>query len=410
MTSFRLLPLCLLLAAAPAATAATFKITAFGAKANDGRPDTAAIQEAIDAAAAEGAATGSNSVVVVPRGTFDTGALTLRSRVTFRLARTAVLKGSDDWRDYAKPGDADGDWQDALLSAEDAVNVRVVGSGVIDGSDCRRPAGEEGFRGPHAVRLVNVRNPKVAGVLIRGAGNYAVFAYGCRNLRVQNVDVRGGHDGAHVQNCDRVTLTDCDFRTGDDCLAGCDNTDAVIADCRFNSSTNGLRFGCFGLRMDRCDVWGPGEYPHQITGNTATQAAFVHFAPKDRNPELPSDDWQVTGLNVWGVRDLFNYDFHNGLWQQGRPIHALTIDGVDATVTNGVRVRPAPGFFLKIQNGTLRQSAGSGVPLIDVEDHRWVVLQNLTLEGRPGGPLVRLSGGQRQDVTNVRPAGRVAID
>ena len=382
----------------------------YGARPNDNRLDTGAIQQAIDDATRR-AGNGANVNVFIPRGTWDTGALHLKSRVTLQLTNGSVLRGSTNWRDYAKDGDDDGDWQDALISAENQVNCRVVGSGVIDGRDTYRPAGEEGFRGPHALRLVNVRNPRIANVTIRNAGNYAMFAYECRNIQVHKVKVRGGHDGLHVQDCDRIKITRSDFRTGDDCVAGCDNTDATVTDSDFNSSTNGFRFGCEGFVMERCAITGPGEYPHLSTGNRNPKAAFMHFAPRDRNPELASGEWYLRDITVSGCQDLFHYNYVNGLWQQGKPMHAVTIDGVMADLRDGgVFVRPAPGFFMAISNGIINAATGSPHPIINVDNYRWVILNNLDFAGRSSGPLVRLRWGGRTDIDNVTPADRIAVE
>ncbi|MHC1767095.1 MAG: hypothetical protein AB9869_22800 [Verrucomicrobiia bacterium] len=46
------------------------------------------------------------------------------------------------------------------------------------------------------------------------------------------VQVRGGHDALHAQHCERFRVRDCDFRTGDDGFAGCDNLDFDIRNCQ----------------------------------------------------------------------------------------------------------------------------------------------------------------------------------
>ncbi|HMO64598.1 MAG TPA: hypothetical protein PKE47_05140 [Verrucomicrobiota bacterium] len=107
-------------------------------------------------------------MVRVPPGRFRTGALLLKSNVHLHLEAGAILQGSGDWRDYrafldwanlGRPRQwGDGEWSNALVTALDAANLRIDGPGVIDGADCPRPQGEEGFRGPHAVVLRNCRD------------------------------------------------------------------------------------------------------------------------------------------------------------------------------------------------------------------------------------------------------------
>lgn len=70
-----------------------YDILTFGASIDE--LNTEAIQQAIDAAASDGGGT-----VVVPAGEFLTGALFLKSNVELHLSAGAVLKFSDDPKDY----------------------------------------------------------------------------------------------------------------------------------------------------------------------------------------------------------------------------------------------------------------------------------------------------------------------
>ena len=70
-----------------------YDILTFGASIDE--LNTEAIQQAIDAAASAGGGT-----VVVPAGEFLTGALFLKSNVELHLSAGAVLKFSDDPKDY----------------------------------------------------------------------------------------------------------------------------------------------------------------------------------------------------------------------------------------------------------------------------------------------------------------------
>ena len=55
-------------------------VRSFGAVADDGQADTAAIQRAIDSCA------GSGQAVIIPAGQFDSGGLTLRSNLHLHLS------------------------------------------------------------------------------------------------------------------------------------------------------------------------------------------------------------------------------------------------------------------------------------------------------------------------------------
>jgi hypothetical protein len=308
--------------AAQTAGRAEFLITTFGATPDDETLDTSAIQKAIDACAAAGGGT-----VRVPTGRFIVGGLRLVSDLRLMLVEGAVLQGSANCADYGgKPS-----WSDALLKGNNLKNVRIEGSGTIDGVDCRNPKGEEGFRGPHATFLTTCTKIVIEGITITRAGNYALLCSDCSDAEFRRVRLHGGHDGLHAQACRRFQVRDCDFRTGDDCLAGCDNEEFTVTGCQINSSCNGFRLGCDKLQVKACRFWGPGEFQHQISKRTNMLSAFVHFAPTDRKPRLPSDRWFIQDVTIENADMVYGYDIERGLWQTGQPAKRLHFKNVIAT-------------------------------------------------------------------------------
>jgi alpha-L-rhamnosidase len=121
--------------AAPATQYSTSRkasITDFGAKADGLTINTAAIQRAIDALAATG------GTVVIPEGTFVSGALFLKPHVNVHLDKGAVLKGSTDIKDYPTTSTRiEGhfqDWLPALINASACDGLVIDGDGTLDGS------------------------------------------------------------------------------------------------------------------------------------------------------------------------------------------------------------------------------------------------------------------------------------
>jgi hypothetical protein len=157
------------------------------------------------------------------------------------------------------------------------------------------------------------------------------MCFDSRDTTVAGVKVRGGHDALHTQRCERFRVHDCDFRTGDDAFAGCDNADFDIRNCQVNSSCNAFRLGCEKLVVKDCRLWGPGEYEHKISGRTNMLGAFVHFAPRDRHPQRPSDDWLIENVTVDQAEALYLYDFERGGWMQGQPAGRLQFRNIRAT-------------------------------------------------------------------------------
>ena len=352
-------------------------------------------------------------MVRVPQGRFRTGSLLLKSHVHLHLEEGAILQGSNDWNDYRafRNGSGgprqwgDGQWSNALITALDATGIRIDGPGTIDGMDCTWARGEEGFRGPHAVVLRNCSHVHVGEVTIRGAGNYALMCFDTRQADVIKVNVRGGHDALHTQRCEHFRVHDCDFRTGDDGFAGCDNLDFDIRNCRINSSCNGFRLGCEHLVVKDCHLWGPGEYAHQISGRTNMLGAFVHFAPSDRKPQRPSDDWLIENLTIDRAEALYLYDFERGGWMQGQVARRLHFKNVRATnLARTTRVLGDAGrqFQLTLENVSLAlQEASEDQPVLDINQFDTLTLRDVRLANSGRQPVLIATRGNRVHIAGL---------
>lgn len=278
---------------------------------------TDSIQSAIDRCAVAG-----EGIVRFTEGTYISGGIQLKGKVTLYLEKGAVLRGSDKYSDYRN---------DAFIYGRDISDISIEGEGIIDGVDCYNPRGEEGFRGPHCIRLVNCRNIKLEGITIKNSANWAVNCRYCSGGIVTKVTIRGGHDGLHTRFCSNFQVSECDFRTGDDAFAGNDNRDFIISDCLVNTSCNGFRMGCYNLTVRRCRLWGPGEYSHKIQNRNNMLSAFVHFSPKDEKPQLTSGNWVIEDITVSNVDQFYVYNFRDGLWQTGQPVTNVSFINIRAT-------------------------------------------------------------------------------
>lgn len=277
---------------------------------------TEIIQKAIDDCESRG-----GGVVRFAKGEYYSGTILLKSKVRLHLHKQTIIKGSDNYSDYRN---------DAFFYGRDLNNVSITGRGIIDGVDCYNPKGEEGFRGPHCIRLINCANISFKDIKIVNSANWAINCRKCSSGIVTNVSIRGGHDGLHTRFCNNFTIKGCDFRTGDDAFAGNDNKDFFISDCLVNTSCNGFRMGCLNLKVQRCRLWGPGEYMHKIQKRNNMLTAFVHFSPKDEKPELQSGNWIIKDITVENVDHFYMYNNKNGLWQTGQPVTSVYFENVKA--------------------------------------------------------------------------------
>src|SRR5688500_1744534 len=111
---------------------AIWDITAFGAVGDGKRKNTHAFATAVDAASAAG-----GGRVRVPRGTFLTGPIVLKSHIDLHLDDGATILFSRDFDDYSL---VETDWEGlpdvrciSPIWGHDLRNVSITGSGTIDG-------------------------------------------------------------------------------------------------------------------------------------------------------------------------------------------------------------------------------------------------------------------------------------
>ena len=366
-----------LLAVLPA-SAADYNITSYGAVANDTGYDTLEIQAAIDAAYNAG-----GGRVIIPSGKFISTGVILKNNVTLRLdTSTSVLEGSPTYAYYRN---------DIFINASGGSNKRIEGPGRIDGVNCYNANGEEGFRGPHCIDFTNCNGFSAVDITITNSGNFALRAQGTtggtQNVTIQNVKIRGGHDGLHINGATNVTVTGCDFQTGDDAFAGNDNRTVTVTDCQINSSCNGMRLGVDGLTVKRCRFWGPGQYPHRSSGNYIMDSAYCYMSAVDRNPTIPGDNVLFEYCAVENTAQIFAYSF-GSLWQEGQVLKNVTFRNVTATGIVGNEAFKVNGdtgkqFNLTLEAVDIGFTSGSGRYCISLNQFGTATMKAVTL--RNGG-------------------------
>lgn len=139
-----------------ATTPKVLKITSYGAKGDGQHDNTKAIQNAINSCS-------KHCVVEVPKGNFVTGAIFLRSNMTFKVDKGAMFIGSTSASDYPllsgkKRSALINVRQSSATSAKTYSNVRIVGQGIIDGHGWTHKSGYKNYIGqsqPHYVHGSN---------------------------------------------------------------------------------------------------------------------------------------------------------------------------------------------------------------------------------------------------------------
>jgi len=248
-----------------------FPITEYGAVPDGTTLNSDSINRAIAAAHASG-----GGRVVVPRGTFLTGTVELKSGVTLHLDEGAVLLGSKNLKDYSTS--VWGHHHDItpwhLILAEDCEWIAITGAGTIRGNG---PVFWEPTRSSEwdfwkakvdrvspMVELVRCKHVLIERVRIEESAGWTLHLHDCDHSRIEGITIRNTRFGP---NCDGIDLTGCrdgiihgcDIDTADDAIAlktsdysrSCERI--AISDCILRTSCVGVRLG-FESRQDFRDI------------------------------------------------------------------------------------------------------------------------------------------------------------
>ena len=337
-----------------------FNIRDYGAHFSD-RLQTEKIQKAIDDCFLAG-----GGRVVIPCGIYLTGGLRLRSGVELYLEAGAYLKGSrnpDEYYSFVSDpiepvtmepvGDtpntcrsavATSDWCNGLIRALDAENISVIGEkgSYIDGDNCATmPNGEDGFRGPHGMSIWRCKNVHLEGYTFVNSANWCHAIFQTQNITIRSVSIFGGHDGVDIRTCDNVLIEDCEFHTGDDAVAGFDDHDVIIRNCKLNSACQILRLGGNNILVENCvsterrfgfrknlsdEKKDRGELTDESCRHECT-TPFSYYCDYRAELRKPAENIVIRNVHFAQARDLIRLQF-DGLhvWCCNRSLRQITFE------------------------------------------------------------------------------------
>ena len=329
-------------AAEPASTSdrasagASYNVRDYGASGDGQTLDSPAINKAFEACAAAG-----GGRVLLPPGKYLSGTIRLKSHITLWLDAGATLLGStnlDHYESFAPPAGTPeakfgSRWHRALLLGDGLDDVTLAGKGLIDGNKVFDPRGEERMRGPHTILLGNTRQLTLEDLRIKDSANYAILLERCEQVQVRNLRITGGWDGVHFRGwsgrpCRNVTITGCQFYTGDDSIAGRYWENVMISDCLFNSSCNGFRLigPASHLIIAHCLFYGPGVEPHRSSGRF-NMLAGINLQPGAWDAtEGNLDDVLISDVTMHNVTTPFHF-----VLKPGNTAGRITVNRVSAT-------------------------------------------------------------------------------
>lgn len=254
-----------------------------------------AIQQAIDDAAADG-----GGIVVIPDGTYYTGALELKSGVELHLAYGAELRFMRNKTNRYYPVRFSR-WEGVecmnfspFIYADGAENIAVTGTGTLNGcadefnwmpwkfgyfgetdqefqrqklfadGDADVPPEQRIFDDtvstlrPPFLQFIHCKNVLVQDVAIRNSPFWEVNPVLCENVLIKGIHVQTNlynNDGVDPESTKNMLIEDCYFETGDDCIAvksgrnhdgrrvnvPCENL--IIRGNRFSNGHGGITIG-----------------------------------------------------------------------------------------------------------------------------------------------------------------------
>ena len=391
-----------------------YDITRYGAVPNNGELCTGAINKAVEVCSDNGGGT-----VIVPSGTFISGTIILKSKVTLHLDPGAVIKGSGNMNDYKVDGNVEG-----LIFAKEASHVSVTGPGILDGNGThfmnmhKLRIGGDAFQytrqgkdylsgsdgiadGPvvplerpaEMLRFMHCSNVLLQGVTIHDAPNWTIHLGDCSDSNIMGITIENNllipnNDGIHLTTCQNIHISDCDIKTGDDAIAVTGltfytehdqhevykktYTDSVcknitVANCTLESRSSGVRIGYGAHSIEDC--------------------TFSNLVIHDSNRGI--------GIFVRGKGSVKNITFDNIIiktrlhtgqwWGNGESIHVSCLRRLANTPLGSIQNVRFSNITAESENGILVYGVGDS-PVRNLEfDNVHVKILNSRLNKTFGG-------------------------
>ncbi len=233
--------------------APVFDARDYGATGDGTTKDTAAIQKAIDAAG------GSGGSVLLTKGTYLSGTLTLHSNMTVFIDPSATLRGSTDVADYPTQTPNTGNTQlsncqRALLYAPANSQLTIDGGGVIDGQGDSF-SGVENTR-PMIIWSALSNHLTIQNLYLMKGAVWTLVSMESDQVLISNMNVQSDnitHDGIDIVDGTDVTVSECAVRSGDDAMClksgvrrGIDTLvvkNSIFGGYGTSGGSNGIKFG-----------------------------------------------------------------------------------------------------------------------------------------------------------------------
>lgn len=252
-----------------------FVITDYGVCSDSTLVQTSAIQAVIDKASE------SNGVVVIPKGTYMSGALFFRPGTKLYVEKGGKLKGSADISDFpvvtTRIEGQTCKYFAALVNADSIDGFKICGEGIIDGNGLnywkafwlRRSwnpqCTNKDEQRPRLVFLSNCKNAEISGVTLQNSPFWTTHIYKCDHVKMLNLSILSpaepvkapSTDAIDIDACTYVHVKGCYMSVNDDAIAlkggkgpwaDTDPTNGkneyiIIEDCKYGFCHGCITFG-----------------------------------------------------------------------------------------------------------------------------------------------------------------------
>jgi polygalacturonase len=215
-----------------------YSIADYGAVADDSTINTEVIQQLIDNISQE-----VGGVIVVPKGTFKSGALFFKPGTHLHVEEGGILKGSDDITDYPiQPSRMEGqnlEYFPALVNAYNVPGFTITGKGTIDGNGKkyweafwqRRKENPQctnlEVSRPRLVFIWDCDNVYIQDVRLQNTGFWTTHLYQCNYAKILDVSIFAprkpipapSSDALDLDVCSNVLVRRCYMSVNDDAIA-----------------------------------------------------------------------------------------------------------------------------------------------------------------------------------------------
>ena len=382
-----------------------FDIRKFGA-AGDGKSlDTAAIQRAIDEAAAAG-----GGQVLVPGGRkYLVSTLVLKSGIDFHLADDAEFLASTDRNHYFEGADG-------ILTCNGARNLKITGTGNINGRALEFMTGydKEGeiwrfgpFR-PKIFVLTGCQGLEIRDISFGQAAFWGLHMLGCEHVLVDGIKIRNqldvpNCDGIDPDHCRDVEIRNCDIVCGDDAIVVKTTRQArdygpsaniTISDCVIETKDSALKIGTettadiHHVRFERCRA------------KSCCRGITIQLRDEGSVHDIEFRDIQFTSRYQaapwWGRGEAISLTAipRSPQTKVGK-LHDVRIRNVTARAENSVRICGSPQSrvsHITLENVAVTLSRHTAYPGGVWDNRPTTALPDIEMHGNPGYSLRHADG------------------